>query len=270
MAKMKWDQIGDKIVEAGVDKGVLWLPHLSYVGIPWNGLISVADKTPEYKTQQLYFEGNRYMGAQRLGAFSGTIQAVTYPDDFEEVFKTLDIFDGLTADNQAAKPFNMSYRTLLGNDKSGFDHGYKIHLLYNLIAIPQNYTSETIAESSSPTLFSWDVNSTPVDLSELEFSQTAHAVIDSRYSPPDWLTMVEETLYGTDTTPSTIPTLEDLINSALYFDKMVIIDNGDGTWTAIGPDDRINMISSIEFELLEMNSVVLTTDSFLVSSDNVI
>lgn len=269
MSKLVWDQVGTRVFEAGIDKGVLWLPQLNYVGVPWNGLISVEDKTIEYSSQQLYFDGERYMGAQRLGEFSGIIKAVTYPDQFEKVVRTGDIFDGLQADNQASKMFNMSYRTLLGNDSLGVDFGYKIHILYNLIASQDDIQWNTFEESVSPTLFSWNVTTTPIDLSTENFSQTAHVIIDSRYSSIEWLTHIEELLYGTISTSSQLPDLIDLINDAVGFGRMIIIDHGDGTWSAIGPDDRINMISGTEFELLDMNSIDTPPDSFTVSSDNI-
>jgi hypothetical protein len=269
MSELVWDRIGDRTFEAGVDKGVLWLPQLNYVGIPWNGLISVSDTTEEYTTQNLYFDGERYMGAQRLGAFSGSITAITYPDAFEEVVKTGDLFDGLQANNQAGKPFHMSYRTLLGNDTIGTDLGYRIHLLYNLVATEDDSSWETMAEATSVSTFSWNVSSVPVDLKELGFSQTAHVIIDSRYSSQEWLAHIEDILYGTVSTSSHIPDLPDLITDAISFGRMIIVDHGDGTWSAIGPDARINMISSTEFELLDMKSIELTVDSFMVSSDNI-
>ncbi len=46
MAKLFWDNVGERFYETGVDHGVLYLPDSSgtYVtGVAWNGLTSVSE-----------------------------------------------------------------------------------------------------------------------------------------------------------------------------------------------------------------------------------
>ena len=46
---------------------------------------------------------------------------------------------------QPPKSFSLSYRTRIGNDIEGAEYGYKIHILYNIIANPDPYAFTTIA-----------------------------------------------------------------------------------------------------------------------------
>ena len=69
---------------------------------------------------------------------------------------------GLSYYDQPSKSFNLSYRTRIGNDVEGTEHGYKIHILYNVIANPDIYSFETFKDSGvQPIEFGWTLTGTP-------------------------------------------------------------------------------------------------------------
>lgn len=47
---------------------------------------------------------------------------------------------------------------------------------------------------------------------------------------------------------------------------ITITDNGDGTWTASGLDERITLLNSYTFQLLDVDAVYLDADTYEVST----
>lgn len=263
MGELVWDQLGQRTFETGIDRGVLY--RQDRIGVCWNGLTKINEKLADNSDPAVYFDGSKYLGEQLIGDYSATLNAITYPSEFLEFDGYTTLESGLIVDNQATRDFHISYRTWLGDDVSGVSRGYKIHLLYNLMAEASDVTYTTISSSVSPIEFSWDISSKPEAL--VGYRPTAHAIIDSRSLREDILEWVEGVLYGTDTTPPNLPPLQELVNLLLTYARFVVIDNGDGSWTASGPDEHFNMISATEFELLNVPAVYLNTVTYELSSE---
>jgi hypothetical protein len=146
----------------------------------------------------------RYRDGMKIGnrtspeQFEATIEAFTYPLEFERCDGTYRTDNGLRITQQRRKPFGMSYRSQIGNDINGLSHGYKLHILYNLKAQPSDRGYQTLTDSSEPTTFSWDVTSRAVQI--LGHRPTAHFIIDSRDVPAALLQQLEDILYGTEIT----------------------------------------------------------------------
>lgn len=194
MAKLRWDEIGERLYEAGLDRGVLYLEDDT--GIPWNGLTSVEENASEDTSEPRYFDGVKYLDQPYIGNFSATLRALTYPDEFLEYEGVEEIDTGLSVDGQAHKQFGLSYRTRVGNDVDNTDHGYKIHLLYNLVAISEVKSYTTMQNPALMIEFGWSIAGTPVVVEE--YRPTAHVILDSRYLPVDVLAEIERILYGSD------------------------------------------------------------------------
>lgn len=214
MTKLRWDQVGERLYEAGVNRGVLYLADDR--GVSWNGLISVEEDMSDDSSEPVYFDGVKVNDAASTGDFSATLSALTYPDEFEEYEGVVELSDGVFVYDQDAKLFGLSYRTLIGNDSEGVDHGYKIHLVYNLTAVPGNKAYGTLSETPSPSQFTWELTGVPMRVSG--HRPTAHVMLDSRFLNDDMLHAIENILYGTDGSDST----------TLIFDG--------GTPTSSGPD----------------------------------
>lgn len=209
MSKLEWDKVGERTYETGVDRGVLYVPDGPAVS--WNGLTEVTeDRTREVKSY--FMDGIKYLDHHVPGAFSGTLKAFTYPDELEELMGNMEFVPGVWAHDQRASIFNLSYRTRVGNDLEGVDHGYKIHILYNLTASASNVSFPTIGENVEPNQFEWKLSGVPAQMFGIR--PTAHISIDSRQVSPEFLELVEELLYGSEEVDPSLPNPVDLLGLA--------------------------------------------------------
>ena len=262
MTQLAWDQIGERSYQSGVDRGVLYLPDGS--GIPWNGLTSVDDDFSDISTTPYWYDGTKYMDQQSNADFSFTLKAFTYPDEFLQFEGSDYVNQGLIATNQKSGTFGLSYRTLIGNDiNDGL--GYKIHLLYNLTAVPDDQTFDTIDASPTALEFGWKVQGVPISIPG--FAPTMHFIIDSTVFDPNKLMTMEEILYGTDTTDPVLPPYSAI--ESWLFDgghKITITDNGDGTWTASSLGDFVRLTDPTTFVIDEVNATYSDPDTYDVST----
>lgn len=262
MAKITWNDTGSRFFESGIDRGVLYFPTGG--GVAWNGLISV-DENPGSSITPVYFDGRKINDIVDPGVYSATLRAYTYPEEFMQFEGILEEASGLLVTNQPQERFNLSYRTLISNDTESEAYGYRIHILYDLTAIPQQKSYKTLSLEAEPTEFSWSLTAIPSDISG--FRPTAHIVLDSRVLPYWFLSDIEEVLYGSDTREPGIPELEGFATFFRKYNRIVIFDNGDGTWTAA--TDRIDAITyptTGDFELISENATYLDADTYEISS----
>ena len=140
------------------------------------------------------------MSAEEYG-FS--IEAYTYPEEFEECDGSKEIATGVYVGQQTRKMFGFCYRTLIGNDADGTEHGYKLHLVYNCLASPSERGHATVNDSPDATTLSWDVSTTPVDVAGCK--PTACLTIDSTKVDATKLATLESTLYGGESAEPTLP-----------------------------------------------------------------
>lgn len=264
MTALQWHADGSRIYEAGLDRGVLYVHGKD--GVPWNGLASV-DEQNNNSVNPIFFDSTKINDIVTLGVFSGVIRAYTYPDEFLECEGILEDQLGIFLTEQPIKRFNLCYRTLLGEGHSDVNEGYKIHVLYNLTAIPTQKTRKTLSLEVEPTEFEWSITSIPEDISG--YRPTSHLIIDSRKIDPWLLIDLEEILYGNAERNPTLPSLRALTTFIRKWDRLIIVDNGDGTWTAISKDDDvITMVSETEFEIEAENVVYLDADTYEISSSD--
>jgi len=207
MAKLVWDQTGDRVYETGVKMGVLY--PLSDAGaydtaVAWNGLTAVTESPSGAEATALYADDDKYLELRSKEEFGGTIEAYTYPKEFEECDGTKELAPGVVLGQQTRKTFGLAYRTVLGNDVTGDNYGYKIHLVYGAKANPSEKAYATISDSPEAITFSWEFTTTPVDVPD-GFSKTANVVIDSTTVNATQLAALEDVLYGTSSTEGHLP-----------------------------------------------------------------
>lgn len=260
MTKLMWDQIGERIYESGVDRGVLYLADGS--GVPWNGLINVTETKTGGEGSPIYFDGVKVADHAIPGDFAATLKAYTYPDDFLEYEGVVESENGLFIANQQPRRFGLSYRTKIGNDEEGSGLGYKIHILYNLTAIPSQKSYQTDRDNSAME-FEWSISAIPGETPG--FRPTAHLILDTRHMNPLLLADIESTLYGTDFVNARLPPISTLVNFISNWVIIRITDNGDGTWTADGPDNLITMLDATTFQIIQANATYLDADTYMIS-----
>lgn len=199
MSKIVWDQTGERFFETGVDRGVLYPINNEgkYTpGVAWNGLTAVTESPSGAEPTDLYADNIKYLTMRSAETFGATIEAYTYPDEFGQCDGSAEIATGVIIGQQARKTFGLCYRTLLGNDVDGQDHGYKLHLIYGATASPSEKGYATVNDSPEAITFSWEVSTTPVNVNG--FKPTACITIDSTKANPTDLATLEEILYGKD------------------------------------------------------------------------
>lgn len=258
MTKLSWGNPGDRLYEAGIERGVLY-PELG-PGVVWNGLVSVKESPSDVDATASYQDGAKYNNRQTLGSFAASLEAFTYPDEFTP-------HDGVTdygVAQQHRKPFGLSYVTGIGNDIAGASHGYKIHLVYNALATPSKKNYPSLSDNNDTAFFIWDLSTTPLKV--LDGIYSAHLVIDTTKAYPWAVKALEEILYGKDYYPARMPSTTEIMD--LFEDASIvqITDNGDGTWTADGPDEYVYFVSDTSFAIDWPTAVYIDQNTYTVAS----
>ena len=213
MSKIVWDRTGEHLYETGVDRGVLYLFDKTNNefnnGVAWNGLTAVNESPSGAEASPLYADNIKYLNLMSAEEFAYTIEAYTYPDAFEECDGSATIADGVTIGQQPRRLFGFCYRTLIGNDTEGTQHGYRLNIVYNSTASPSARDHATVNDSPEAAQFSWECNTTPVEVAN--FKPTATVRIDSTKVPAAKLTELEDILYGTSEAEPRLPYPAELI-----------------------------------------------------------
>lgn len=203
---LKWDEVGERFYETGIDRGVLYPYDSAAVdptkvynnGVAWNGLTGVTEKPSGAEATALYADNIKYLTLMSNEELGLTIEAYTYPDEFAECDGSATLAAGVTVGQQTRKRFGMSYRSRIGNDVDGTDKGYKLHLVYGCLASPSERSYSTINDSPEAQTLSWDVNTNPVGVTGKK--PTAIVTIDSTKVNSAKLAVLEQKLYGTPAT----------------------------------------------------------------------
>ena len=207
MAKLVWDKTGDRLYETGVKNGVLYIPTAGVYskGVAWNGLTAVTESPSGAEATALYADDTKYLSLMSAEEFGATIEAYTYPDEFAACDGSAELADGVMIGQQKRSTFGLCYKTTIGNDTDGNDHGYKLHIIYGALAKPSERAYATINDSPEAITFSWEITTTPVNVTGAK--PTASLVIDSTKADPTKLAALEDILYGKDGEPGNEPRL---------------------------------------------------------------
>jgi hypothetical protein len=212
MSRIVWDKIGERLYETGVDRGVLYPQDNegTYpLGVPWNGLSSVSESPSGAEPTPIYADNMKYLNLMSVEEFGATIEAYTYPDEFEACDGSAELAPGVTIGQQERKLFGLSYRTKIGNDLEGDNLGYKLHLVYGALASPSDRTYETINDTPDAITFSWEVTTTPVPVEG--YRPTASLEIDSTKVDAAKVKEIEDILYGTEEKEARLPLPDEIL-----------------------------------------------------------
>lgn len=220
--RLTWDQVGNRLYETGVDRGVLYPATGSGYdnGIPWNGLTAVNENPTGAESSKQYADNIPYLNLVSAEQFGATIEAFTYPPEFAECDGSVQVANGIMIGQQTRKTFGFAYRTKVGNDLVGQDFGYKLHLVYGCTAAPSAKNYGTVNESPEAINFSWEVTTTPVDVPG--YKPTATFTIDSTLCSPSALKKLEDIIYGSETTDARLPMPKEIIEIGLTPDAVTI------------------------------------------------
>jgi len=262
MTRIIWDDIGARTYHIGIDRGVLYVP--GHEGVPWNGLTSITEKPSGGTISSYYIDGVKYASVSDPEEFAATITAFTYPDEFGICDGSRMVETGLFTQHQPRAPFHLTYRTGVGNDVEGSDFAYKIHLIYNAMAAASEVDHRTISDDVDIADFSWDISALPAEISG--FKNTAHFIIDSRVAHTGMLLAIEAILYGDESNDPRMATLEEVLEAIELYADLRVIDNGDGSFTIIGPETAIELLGGGEFSVDWPSVVILDPNTYKISS----
>ena len=199
MARLIWDEVGQRFFETGVKNGVLYVQDNdgSYKnGVVWNGLTAVTESPSGAEETPLYADDVKYLTLRSAEEFGATVEAYTYPEEFEQCDGSAAIAAGVTIGQQARRAFGLCYRTSVGNDIQGQNYSYKLHLIYGCTVAPSEKSYSTINDNPEAITFSWELSTVPVPVDG--FSPTASLVIDASKVDEGKMQLIENALFGDD------------------------------------------------------------------------
>ena len=103
--------------------------------------------------------------------------------------------------------FGFSYQTIIGNDTKNTKYGYQIHVVYGCTAAASAKDYETVNDSPSAAEMSFDISTTPVDVTG--FKPTATLLFDSTKLSKEQMKAVETALYGDESAAPKLPTPDE-------------------------------------------------------------
>lgn len=259
MVALMWDKTGERLYETGVDHGVLFQidPAGEYVdGVAWNGLTAVTESPSGAEASPQYADNIKYLNLVSAEQFAATIEAFTYPTEFEQNDGSASPTPGVSIGQQRRKPFGFCYRTKIGNDIDGADHGYKLHLVYGCQAAPSEKPHSTVNDTPEAITFSWEISTTAVEVGTLAGEQlkpTATITIDSTKVDPAKLALLEQQLYGTVSTDPSMPLPADV--HAIMSSVLTVVTPTAPTFDSGTDTITIPTVTGVEYRI---NGVVVT------------
>lgn len=243
MSRIEWNQNGS--YENGISHGIFFKED--GFGVPWRGLVR-ADLSFTSDSGKTYYDGELILSSLGSEETDLVINAFTCPN---EMFEYEGQPDFLTA--QEVRFFALSFRT-----------NREIHFFYNALATPNDQVYETVDGRVSADDFSWAISTVPMAIPG--GLPSAHLVVDLESAKSSSIENLENLIYGTESSPSRLPSIDELIDMFENSSIFVVIDHGDGTWTAIGPDDMIEMIDETTFSITSPSATYLDPETYTLSS----
>ena len=205
-APLVWDETGKKLFETGVSNVALYPQDTTGVygaGVAWNGVTNISESPSGAEATTLWANNGKYLNLYSVEEYASSIEAYTYPDEFAECDGSAEIAKGVSIGQQTRKSFGLAYKTLVGSDTDGNDHGYKLHLVYGCKAAPSERSHATVNDSPEGMSFSWEISTTPVAVKN--HKPTASVEIDSTKVDAEKLAAFEKILFGSDTAAARLP-----------------------------------------------------------------
>jgi hypothetical protein len=210
MPKLKWDPIGDRKYEIGVDHGVIYPQDATgayQTGEAWPGLTSVNSSPSGADANKTYADNIEYLTLSGAEEYGGTIEHLWMPDAALPC-DGIRVINGVMVPSQVRMPFGFCYRTLIGNDTQFDDYGYILHLVWGATMSPSEKQYATKSDTPEPLGLSNEFTCSPVTLTTVDpttgkiLRPCAHLEINSTKVTKESLDALEDKLYGTDGTGS--------------------------------------------------------------------
>jgi hypothetical protein len=273
MVALAWDGVGDRRFETGVDHAALYQIDNggNYVGgVAWNGMTTVTESPSGAEASPQYADNIKYLNLVSAEEFGGTIEAFTYPDEFEQNDGSASPESGVALGQQGRRTFGFVYRTRVGNDVQGPEFGYKLHLVYGALAAPSEKARGTINDSPEATAFSWEFSTTPVPVGVIdgvEYKPTSHITVDSTKVDAGALSDLEDMLFGTAGSDPVLPAPDVVV--ALFSGTVTEVVPTEPAYNDATDTITIPAITGVEYmidgEVVAAGPVVITEDTVVTA-----
>lgn len=196
-----WHGVGTREIEAGVSDVALFpMGSSGYEkGVAWNGVTAINEAPSGADLTDLYADNIKYASMRAAEKFGFSIEAYTYPDEWGACDGSALAVKGVYFGQQPRKAFGLVYKSQIGDETHpGMDKGYKLHIIYNSTASPSSRGYTTINENPDAISFSWECNSTPVEVETegTSLKPTCEIVIDSTTADATKLADLLDEIYG--------------------------------------------------------------------------
>lgn len=265
MTTLTWGNVGERFYETGVSKGVLYKTNPQGVynsGFAWNGITAVTESPSGAESNKQYADNGVYVNLISAEEFSATLEAFTYPLEFEECDGTATPTPGISIGQQNRKSFGLSYQTLLGNDTVGTDLGYKIHLVYGATAAPTEKNYSTVNDSPEAATFSWELSTTPVAVPG--HKNSALITITSNQVSAAKLAQLEDILYGTAGTNPRLPLPAEVLS--IFAGSVIEVTAAAPTYNPTTDTITIPTVPGVEYQIngeAVSGPVIITEDTIV-------
>lgn len=209
---LTWNNAALRIFESGLDQGVVYVRDGSGnypLGVAWEGLISVSEKPGGAEPTDLWANNVKYAQLFSAETFDGSIEAYTYPIEFQPCDGIAEADTGVYVGQQTRVPFGLTYRTWVGSEAAGQKDHYKLHIVYGAVIQPSEVGRNTINDSPEAATMSWEFKTTPAAMTG--FAAVSKIVLDTSLLSANALTAVEEALYGNGTADPYLPLPDALL-----------------------------------------------------------
>ena len=209
--KLVWNESGKKLFETGVSECALYVMNSGAYGegVAWEGVTKVSEAPSGAEPTKLYAGNTVYATLMSKEEYGATIETYMYPDEFKVCNGEAAVAKGVSIGQQERSMFGMVYKTLIGSDTDGNDHGYKLHIVYGCVVKPSSKDHETVNDSPSASTMSFEIATTPVNITGKK--PTATLEIDSTTADKTCLEALEAKLFGTETEAPTLLTPDEIV-----------------------------------------------------------
>jgi hypothetical protein len=270
MTKLAWDQTTKRTYETGVSKGVLYVADGGTypLGVAWNGLTTVTESPTGAESNKTYADNIPYLNLLSQEIFGATIEAYTFPSEFDVCDGIRSPVPGASIAQQPRKSFGFCYQTIKGNDTEGNEYGHKTHIVYGALASPSEKAYQTVNETPAPIDFSWAVSTTPVEVGTIDgvdYKPTSLLVFDSTVVDADALAALEDILYGTVSDDPRLPLPAEIM--ALFVGTITEVFPTAPTWSNGTHLVTIPAVTGVEYRV---DGEVLTAGTHAEIADFVV
>lgn len=204
--ELVWDKLDERIVDQGVDHGILFeRVGGAYVnGVAWNGLVSVTSSPSGAEPNKQYADNIVYVNILSVEEYSATIEAFMAPREFDKYNGVGQMAGGLKIGQQNRGVFGFYWRSIRGtaeNPEQGFVH----HFAWGCQASVAEKANTTKSETPEIPTQSFSLSTTPEAVPG--FNPTAYAEIDELdpdYNPAN-IAAILEVVYGNEVNDPRLP-----------------------------------------------------------------